>query len=96
MRNMHENSLVKYKEIKPELRKWQKIVLDCVVKYGEITSKDVAFKLNVQLHKISGRFTELKAKGKIIEIGRRDGYAIFKPTPEPIKLEPGIQSRMNF
>jgi hypothetical protein len=94
---IHQNSLTPYKEkIKPELGKWQKLVFDCIVKYGEITSKDVAFWLGVPLHKISGRFTELKEKGKIIETGKREGYAIFKIKPEPVKLGPGIQSRMNF
>ena len=41
------------------------------------TSKDVAEYFDCHLNAISGRLTELKAMGKIKQIGRRDGCAVY-------------------
>ena len=41
------------------------------------TSKDIAHWLRRPLNAISGRITELKAMGKIKQIGRRDGCAVY-------------------
>ena len=49
------------------------IIRDCV----NATSKDVAYWLCSPLNAISGRITELKAMGKIKQIGRRDGCAVY-------------------
>jgi len=44
------------------------------------TSKEIADWLEKPLHKISGRITELKAKGLIKQSGRRDGCAVYQVT----------------
>jgi hypothetical protein len=42
-----------------------------------MTSKEVAEWLESPLNAISGRISELKAMGKIQQIGRRDGCGVY-------------------
>jgi len=44
------------------------------------TSKEITNWLQSPLNAISGRITELKAKGLIKQIGRRDGCAVYQVT----------------
>jgi len=49
-----------------------------------VISRDIAWKLNAPLNAISGRITELKAMGKIKQIGRRDGCAVYTISPTSV------------
>jgi len=42
-----------------------------------VTSKEIAETLDMPLHAISGRITELKERGRITEHGKRDGCAVL-------------------
>jgi predicted HTH transcriptional regulator len=46
-------------------------------KVSGTTSKDIAELFDCHLSAISGRITELKRMGKIKQIGRRDGCAVY-------------------
>ena len=93
---IHHNSLTALEKVRPVLKKWQQLVFDEIKKYGELTSKDLAFRLNTQMHKISGRLTELKDLELIEEVGRRNGCAIFRIKEAEKPADPGVQARMNF
>jgi predicted HTH transcriptional regulator len=64
--------------VKQKLTLRQKIVLSWIALEQQATSKRVAELMRVPLNTISGRFTELKAAGKIQQVGRRDGCAIWQ------------------
>jgi DeoR/GlpR family transcriptional regulator of sugar metabolism len=72
-----------HKKIRPELSVRQKAIYDLIKQRGESTSNDIAEYLKVRLNTISGRFSELKDKGKIKEVARREGFAVYKIIEEP-------------
>lgn len=86
MKQSNPASIANYHEkVKPELTKKQKEVYDLIKRFGELTSNDVAIYLRVRLNTISGRFSDLKKKRKIQEVGRRNGFAIYKVVEAPGK-----------
>jgi hypothetical protein len=66
-----------FKKIEETLTHRQNAVLGIIRDCVRATSKDVAYWLCSPLNAISGRITELKAMGKIKQIGRRDGCAVW-------------------
>lgn len=75
---MNPNSIQIYREkVEPTIKKRHERVFYALKELGEATMYDVAEKLNVQVHTVSGRFSELsgvKEYGRpIIEsVGQRD------------------------
>jgi len=66
--------------IENELTTRQNDVLTAFQDMPYATSKEVAFWLNKPLNVISGRITELKRMGRIKQLGRRDGCAVYQIT----------------
>jgi len=48
------------------------------------TLHDIAHWLRLGANKISGRITQLKAMGKIKQVGRRDGCAVYVVSEKPL------------
>ncbi len=69
----------KIKETIPSM--WQKVLNEVD---GISSTLDIANKLGVQIHTISGRFSELKAKQKIFQISSKKigskSYAVYSKT----------------
>lgn len=62
-------------------------VLDIIKDSDGITSKEIARRLNKQLHQVSGRLSELKADEIISETGlKREGCAVYTVTPKQMRL----------
>lgn len=71
-KNIHPNSLEAYKEdILPELTNREQEVYDAIKELKKTTCRDVAIHLHTFPHAISGRFTGLKKKGYIKEVGTK-------------------------
>jgi len=51
---------------------------------GGATCKDIANAMERGMNAISGRITELKRMGKIKQIGRRDGCAVYVVSEKPL------------
>jgi len=51
---------------------------------GGATLHDIANWLGLGANKISGRITQLKAMGKIKQVGRRDGCAVYVVSEKPL------------
>ena len=72
------NSAVAYETIAHTLANRQNDVLGAFLRHPNgMTSKEVAEWLESPLNAISGRISELKAMGKIQQIGRRDGCGVY-------------------
>jgi len=71
-------STASYESITHTLANRQNDVLSAFQRHPSgMTSKEVAEWLESPLNAISGRISELKAMGKIHQIGRRDGCGIY-------------------
>ncbi len=68
---IHRNTKETYRQIRNSLSPRKALVYSVINRHGLITRHDVAFILGIDLHKLSGRFTELLASGQIIEDGSR-------------------------
>jgi len=73
-----------FEKIEETLTGSQNAVISVISLYKSVTSKEVAYRLNKPLNAISGRITELKAMGKIKQIGRRDGCAVYVISEKPL------------
>jgi len=71
-RDMHENSLKAYRAIYDQLPKKRKQVLDTIKQLGKATIEETAKHLGRYPNQVSGRFSELRKAGLIVE----DGYKI--------------------
>lgn len=69
--NVHDNSLFAYNDILPNLSERQKEVINALRYLGKATCSEVATFLKTFPHTISGRFTELRKKNLVKEIGRK-------------------------
>ena len=73
-------SAMAHEKLKPHKKNQRQIVLGNVD--GFRCTMEIAELMGVPLHKISGRFTELKAAGKIVVIGKKEynggHYTIYK------------------
>ena len=65
----NENSIIAHERLKPFKETMRKQVEQCVD--GHRCTLEIAEMLDKHLHKISGRFTALKASGVIEETGRK-------------------------
>lgn len=93
MKQSNPTSIANYHNIiKPELTVRQKEVYNLIERFGELTSNDVALYLEVRLNTISGRFSELKKAGKIKEVGKRGGFAVYAI----VKQEPQIGQQLTI
>lgn len=71
-------SIASYETILENLANRQNDVLSAFLRHPNgMTSKEVAEWLESPLNAISGRISELKAMGKIQQIGRRDGCGVY-------------------
>lgn len=69
---MHINSLFAYhNDVEPELSERQKEVLTSLRYRGPSTCSEIATFLKTFPHAISGRFSELRKKNLVKEIGRK-------------------------
>ena len=68
---INQNSVEAYLDIKAGMSPRQALVYSVINRHGLITRHDVADILGIDLYKISGRFTEILAKGQIIEYGNQ-------------------------
>ncbi|MCP4927664.1 MAG: hypothetical protein GY918_01230 [Gammaproteobacteria bacterium] len=66
---IHRNTKETYRQIRASLSPRRALVYGVINRHGRVTRHDVAFILGIDLHKLSGRFTELLATGQIIEYG---------------------------
>jgi len=66
-----------FAKVQEKLTLRQEQVLATIKFRGEVTCKDIAERHQCGMNAISGRITELKAMGKIKQIGRRDGCAVW-------------------
>lgn len=88
MRAMNSNSLLAYATtVEPNLTKREAWVLEALEEIAPASCEDVANHLGVFPHTISGRFTGLKNKGKIIFVKkdlneRRKRVDYWKPKVE--------------
>lgn len=66
----------------------RKQVYDFIVSRGEegATSHEISKALNIPLHAISGRLSELKAIGKVKAVGVRNGADVLRAVLETRKL----------
>lgn len=78
----NENSIVAFQKVKPTIPAMWKLVLERVD--GLKSTYDIANDLGLPIHKISGRFSELKAKHLIIQTGTKkignSQFAVFTKT----------------
>lgn len=73
MRTMNQISIDTYlQHVKPELTKREQWVYDAIEYLGEGCAYTVANHLEVPINMVSGRFTGLKKKGKIVPTKLRD------------------------
>lgn len=71
-------SVAAYKTIAHTLANRQNDVLSAFLRHPSgMTSKEVAEWLESPLNAISGRISELKAMGKIQQVGRRNGCGVY-------------------
>jgi|SRR5579871_799469 predicted transcriptional regulator len=69
-----------FERLKPVLSRRRREVLDAITRRGleGAVAKEIATELGLELHKVSGRCSELKALGLIADSGRRrDGAAVL-------------------
>lgn len=66
---IHANSIQALSIAQPEFKNRKEQILDVLKKHPGKTSIWIADYLKTDLHKISGRFTQLKSEGKIVSIG---------------------------
>lgn len=65
------------------------LVLQVVMKYGKIHSKEIARILGKQLHQVSGRLSELKASNLIEDSGERiEGCSVLQLKDNDFKHRP--------
>lgn len=57
--------------VEPNLTNSQKSVLNVIKALGQCTNEEVAIQLDKYPNQTSGRFTELKNKGQIVEVGTK-------------------------
>jgi hypothetical protein len=69
-----------FEKVRAKLGDRQKMVLFQIERWsvaGGVTCREIAEMESCGMNAISGRITELKAMGKIKQIGRRDGCAVY-------------------
>jgi hypothetical protein len=105
MRQTNSNSIEVFKEkVKPSLTKRQSEVLEVLKRFDKLTSFEVSMQLSitqerdVPLNTISGRFSELRDKGLIEDVGRRNikgnNFTIWQVVkPKPV-ANPGTQGNL--
>lgn len=74
---MHTNSLSAWNIKLPTLTASQRAVYIALKELGRGDSKQVADHMHIELHKISGRFKEMKDKGWIEELPSVNGRAVW-------------------
>jgi predicted HTH transcriptional regulator len=75
MRQTNPNSIQTFnQQVKPNLSERQRQVMEVMNKFKRLTSYEVALKMGVELHTISGRFSEISKLGLI----KRDGTRKIK------------------
>jgi len=72
-------SAAAYARLKPRQYAQRDMVYDYIARADRIgiTCRELAEMLDVGMNQISGRFTELKATGRIVKAGVRDGCAVY-------------------
>lgn len=76
MKKVNQNSVDVYREIAHTLPDARRAVYMAIKYMEKATAKHVAKYLDKQLHKVSGRFTELRELGLIQECRDEDGNKI--------------------
>ncbi len=66
---VHSNSIQAYDVAKPGIKSNKQLILECIKSNPGKTALWIASKLNKEIHKISGRFGEMRDAGLIMEIG---------------------------
>mgnify|MGYP001582687243 CR=1 FL=1 len=93
---IHRNSKKAYRQIRDSLPPRRALVYGTINRHGRVTRHDVASILGIDLHKLSGRFTELLATGQIMEHGSEvvDGHkrALLSINPD-YQLDSGCPSK---
>lgn len=67
----------------------RKQVYDFIVSCGDVgaTSHEISKALNLAMHVISGRLSELKLIGRVIAIGERNGADVLRATHSGFRYE---------
>ena len=78
-------SLIANKRVQKE--RDRALVLQVIIKYGKIHSKEIARILGKQLHQVSGRLSELKASNLIEDSGERlEGCAVLQLKDKQLRI----------
>ena len=78
---MNENSLdVYFNDIAPTMTRREKDVMNAIFTIEPCTMHEVANHMGVQLNTISGRFSALVRKSKLVVVGRQDKKSLYKTT----------------
>lgn len=85
-RNRHggnANSRAANARLAPVKTKQREEVFRAIILAGDagLTCKELAAVWGVDMNKISGRFSELKADGRIVQVARRDGCSAYSVAP---------------
>ncbi len=87
---IHSHSLEAwYDQILPTINERQRNVLEAIKKLGNATMRDIALYMNVPMHTISGRITELKSPkmNLIKKVGRvkigDSSFSVYNINEEP-------------
>jgi len=66
---MSQTQLESYQQIRPELGRRQREVL-ALLEFEDLSGQEIASRLGLPLHSVSGRLTELHDEGEIVNSGR--------------------------